>query len=411
MDAFKWFLPSEKISRQVNPFFKDFGQIFGKVPGIQLEFEQFNDTTPPINQIAATSNAISIVTNYEAMYLESFYDFYSLFKLRFTDVSGLILTRKTEGITRLMDLKNRDVYLPSSTDWFFLNPIILFLVKNCTIYNNVKSIYSISTCLLNSEVDNNKAAIVATSFEYNLLNEKEKSNLQILGEFPLLPESVVVAGPDLKSKNLGAVKEEIEKWLSTKSDFLSGIGIQFSTENEKTNSLIYMEAIEGLGYNLKEFIEVYPSLLLNMIGNNQSYELKVMKEKYDRLATFNDKLVSMYREIRDSRDRLSKVIESASDNSILFLKDGTVLGISRSFANLLKQNRQDIIGKEIIFFLETTMNTPFKSLIQQIDYGLVKSFYVRLKNQDAGSVEFKMEFSLIELLDSKVILGMFSKSK
>jgi hypothetical protein len=57
------------------------------------------------------------------------------------------------------------------------------------------------------------------------------------------------------------------------------------------------------------------------------------------------------------------------------------------------------------------MNTPFKSLIQQIDYGLVKSFYVRLKNQDAGSVEFKMEFSLIELLDSKVILGMFSKSK
>jgi len=395
----------------MSPFFKDLGQVFEKVPGFQIEYEQFDDSTSPLSQIAATSNAISIVTNYEAMYLESFYDFYPLFKLSFTDVSGLILTRKKRGITRLMDLKNRDVYLPSSTDWFFLNPIILFLIKNCTIHNNAKSAYSISTGLMNSGVEDNMAAVIATTFEYKLLNEKEKKELQILGEFPLIPESVVVAGPDLKSKNLSIVKDEIKKWLATKSDFLSDIGIRFSKEDEKTNSLIYMEAIEGLGYNLKEFIEVYPNLLLNMIGNNQSYELKIMKEKYERLATFNDKLVSMYREIRDSRDRLSKVIESASDNSILFLKDGTVLGISRSFANLLKQNRQDIIGKEINLFLETTMNTPFKSLIQQVDYGLVKSFYVRLKNHDAGLTEFKMEFSVIELLDSKVILGMFSKNK
>ncbi|PIS28007.1 MAG: hypothetical protein COT43_07700, partial [Candidatus Marinimicrobia bacterium CG08_land_8_20_14_0_20_45_22] len=338
-------------------------------------------------------------------------DFYPLFKLSFTDVSGLILTRKKQGITRLMDLKNRDVYLPSSTDWFFLNPIILFLIKNCTINSANKSAYSIPTALLSPEVEDNTAAVVATTLEYKLLNEKEKQGIQVLGEFPLVPESVVVAGPDLKSKNLSIIKDEIEKWLATKSDLFSDIGIRYSKENEKTNSLIYMEAIEGLGYNLKEFIEVYPNLLLNMIGNNQSYELKVMKEKYERLATFNDKLVSMYREIRDSRDRLSKVIESASDNSILFLKDGTVLGISRSFAHILNQNRQDIIGKEITMFLETTMNTPFKSLIQQIDYGLVKSFYVRLKNNGDNSAEFKMEFSLIELLDSKIILGMFSKNK
>jgi len=411
LDAIKWFLPSEKVSSQVSPFFKEMGQVFEKIPDFQIEYEQFDDATSPLSQISATSNAVSVVTNYEAMYLESFYDFYPLFKLSFTDVSGLILTRKKEGITRLMDLKDRDIYLPSSTDWFFLNPIILFLIKNCTIHNNAKSAFSISTSLFNIDVGEYLTAVVATTFEYKLLDEKKRNELQILAEFPLIPESVVIAGPDLKLKNLGAIKEEIEKWFMTKSDYFSDVGIRFLKENEKTDSLIYMEAIEGLGYNLKEFIEVYPNLLLNMIGNNQSYELKIMEEKYERLVTFNDKLVSMYREIRDTRDRLSKVIESASDNSILFLKDGTVLGISRSFAHILNQNRQDIIGKEITMFLETTMNTPFKSLIQQIDYGLVKSFYVRLKNNGDNSAEFKMEFSLIELLDSKIILGMFSKNK
>jgi len=94
-----------------------------------------------------------------------------------------------------------------------------------------------------------------------------------------------------------------------------------------------------------------------------------MEEKYARLKNFNDKLVKMYQEVRDSRDRLTK---------------------------------------EITKFIETSINTPFKKLIQQIDVGLVRSFVIKLKSSDGKETERKMEFSIVELMDSKIILGILS---
>ncbi|MBL7066805.1 MAG: hypothetical protein ISS29_02960 [Candidatus Marinimicrobia bacterium] len=59
---------------------------------------------------------------------------------------------------------------------------------------------------------------------------------------------------------------------------------------------------------------------------------------------------------------------------------------------------------------KTGINTPFKALIQQIDVGLVRSFFVKLKFSDDTEEEAKMEFSIIELLDLKIILGVISKN-
>lgn len=411
MDVIKWFLPNPKMSQPMNLFLDGFSNVLQKLPNYHVDFMHFNALVSPLTQITSSPNAISIVSNYEALYLESFYEFYPLFKLRFTDINGLILIHKESETNRLLDLKEKQVLFHYNTDWFLINPIILFLIKNCKIDNSLKSVYSISLGTLNlSDLKNkNIGAVVATTFEYNILPEIEKKDIRILGEFPLMPEYVVVAGPKFKSRNLDILKNETKKWLATESDHFSRMGLRVAPDIEKRDGMILMEAIEGLGYNLKEFVEEYPNLLLNMTINNQSYQLKLMNEKYERLGSFNKKLVALYREVRDSHDRLSKLIESASDYSIMFLKDGTILGLSRSFASMIKQNRQDVIGKDISTFLETDMNTPFKSLIQQIDYGLIRSFNVKIKQADSNIIETKMEFSVIELLDSKVILGIFSK--
>ncbi|HCK99448.1 MAG TPA: hypothetical protein DHW42_05000, partial [Candidatus Marinimicrobia bacterium] len=292
------------------------------------------------------------------------------------------------------------------------NPLILFFIKKCRIVTpqiNKGSIINIEPIELNHVLEKKSKAAVTTSFNMNLLSVKERKKLKILGEFPILPEYIMVASPEFKVKNISKIKNEVDRWIVRNSDRLINIGLTFSPIENEYRSLL-LEAIEGLGYTPKVFIEDFKDLMISSITVNHKKDMVEIEEKYKRLKIFNEKLVKMYQDVRDSRDRLSRDIDSASNNTILFLKDGTVLGCSRSFCNYLKYSRQDIVGNEITKFIETDINTPFRNLIMQIDLGLIRSFFVKLKCSDGTDENVKMEFSIIELKDSKVILGVISKN-
>ncbi|MCK4641303.1 MAG: PAS domain-containing protein [Candidatus Marinimicrobia bacterium] len=408
----KWLLPNHKISKETINFFDDLCKFFKKSQGISVKYEHLNNQSPAVEQIAKAADAISLVSNYEAIYLESFYEFTPLFKFNLTDISGLVVVDKNSRFTRLMDLKRQKIVFSQNTDWQLINPVILFFIRNCRIVDT-RANKDFPVVLEPMEllyVTNKKAnAAVTTSFDLNLLPNKERKSLKIIGEFPVLPEYVVIAGPEFKEQNIAKIKTDIDRWKSKHTDQLNNLGLEISSI-EIEHSSLQLEAIEGLGYTLKKFIEEYNDLLLSSIAVNQQKDLEEMEEKYKRLKNFNEKLVKMYQEVRDSRDRLNRDIESSSDNAIMFLKDGTILGCSRQFCTKLKYSRQDMIGKEVTRFIETGTNTPFKALIQQIDVGLVRSFFVKLKISDDTKEEAKMEFSIIELLDSKIILGVISKN-
>ena len=395
----------------MNTFFKDFSEVFSKSLGYQVNSETYNNTEPFIKQIAESSNSIALVSNYEATYLESFYEFHPFFKFCFSDIDGLIAVHKDSDFNRLTDLNGEKVVLPQTIDWFYLNPVILNFIKNSTIVNSPnRNTFSLRSEIipLKSVVTKSVSAAVSTTFDYNVFPEKERKKLRIIGKFPLIPEFIGVAGPDLDAKSLKKSKREMEKWILKNYDAMSKIGLRFMPI-KKSNSLIFIEAIEGLGYTLKGFIEEYSNPILDSITVDSSSELKHLREKHDRLTMFNDKLVKMYREVRESRDSLSRIIDSSSDKAILFLRDGNILGVSRALSNFLKYSRQDIIGKDISNFIETSVNTPLKTLIHQIDCGLLRSFFVNLKKSDGTEEKTKMEFCIIELLDSKVILGTILK--
>jgi len=200
------------------------------------------------------------------------------------------------------------------------------------------------------------------------------------------------------------------KWVLKNHEKISEIRLRF-VQVEKSNSMIFIEAIEGLGYALKDFIEEYSTPIIDSITVDGSSALRRLKEKHDRLSMFNEKLVRMYREVRESRDRISKMIDSSSDQAVLFLRDGIILGVSRPFCNHLKYNRQDIIEKGISNFIETKIDASLKTIINQIDCGLLKSFFIKLKKSDGSLEKLKMKFYIVELLDSRVILGIISKKK
>ncbi|MDO9548278.1 MAG: PAS domain-containing protein [Candidatus Marinimicrobia bacterium] len=406
----KWLVPNQKISKETNKFFEDLGKLVKQSQGIDVEYERLNNDLPAIEQISKNSAAITLVSNYEAMYLESFYEFTPLFKVAITDIKGLVVVHKDSRARQLIDLHGQSVILQQCTDWMVVNPVILFLLKKCNVIKSEQTkayAAKLEPLSLFQVIEKKSKAAVTTSFEYKLVPEKEQKSLKILGEFPILPEYVVVSGPDFKSQNITKLRSSLDRWRSKYADRYKSLGMQILPFESENRSLL-VEAIEGLGYTLNKFVEEYNDLLVGSISASHKKELEEMEEKYARLKNFNDKLVKMYQEVRDSRDRLTKEIESATDNTILFLKDGTVLGCSRAFCTLLKYGRQEIVGQEITKFIETNINTPFKKLIQQIDVGLVRSFVLKLKSSDGTENKAKMEFSIVELMDSKIILGILS---
>ena len=410
MDVIKWLVPNHKISKETNKFFEDLGKVAKQSQGINVQYERLNNDLPAIEQISKNSAAISLVSNYEAMYLESFYEFTPLFKIATTDMKGLVVVHKDSQVRQLIDIREQSVILPQCTDWMIINPVILFLLKKCNIIKSEQTkayAAKLEPLSLFQVMEKKSKAAVITSFEYNLVPEKEKKNLKILGEFPIMPEYVVVSGSDFKSQDITKLRSSLDRWRSKYADRYKSLGMQILPFESDYRSLL-VEAIEGLGYTLKKFVEEYNDLLISSISSSYEKEFGEMEEKYARLKNFNEKLVKMYQEVRDSRDRLTKEIESATDNTILFLKDGTVLGCSRAFVTLLKYGRQEIVGQEITRFIQPKLNTPFKKLIQQIDVGLVRSFVIKIIKSDGTETEAKMEFSIVELMDSKVILGILS---
>lgn len=413
MENVKWLIPEQRISKETVKLIEEIGSIIGQSQGVNIVFERLHNNRPAVEQISKRSNVISLVSHYEAMYLETFYEFLPLFKLAPGDIKGYVVVHKNSRTEKLTDLQRQTLIMLNSTDTIFVNPVTLYLLKNTNIIRLDQSqtfAAKLEPLHLYQIVDKKVDVAVATSFEYNLIPEKERKNLRILGEFPIMPEYVVVLGADLKGKNIAKIKPVLERWRSKYGDRYKSLGMEIFAYEGANHSLL-LEAIEGLGYTLNKFVEEYNDLLSNSVSISPQKELQEMEEKYTRLKTFNEKLVKMYQDVRDSRDRLTKEIESATDNTILFLKDGTILGASRAFCTLLKYGRQDIVGQEITRFVQPDSNTPFNKLIQQIDVGLVRSFAIKLKKSDGTESLGKMEFSIIELMDSKVILGILSDSR
>lgn len=412
MEKVKWLIPGQKISKDTVKFLEEIGDFIEQSQGVNVEYERLTNDKPVIAQIAKRSDVISLVSNYEAMYLESFYEFVPLFKLAPGDLKGFVVVHKNSRARKLSDLQRRSLILLNCTDTLFVNPVILYLLRKCNVIRLDQTrtfAAKLEPLHLYQIIDQRVDVAVTTAFEYQLIPEKERKNLKILGEFPVLPEYVAILGADFKQKKIVKLRNVLERWRSRYADRYRALGMELFPYEGENHSLL-LEAIEGLGYTLNKYVEEYNDLLVGSISINPKKELQEMEEKYARLKTFNEKLVRMYQDVRDSRDRLTKEIESATDNTILFLKDGTILGASRSFYTLLKYSRQDVIGQEITRIVQPDLNTPFSKLIQQIDVGLVRSFVVKLKKSDQTEVQVKMEFSIIELMDSKIILGIISNS-
>jgi len=407
VETAKWFLPKQKLSDKAVDLFDNIRGMFKTLLDMKIEFEYFKDNGSVQEQVAGHKNSVMFVSVYEAIYLNAFYDFMPLFRLKSSAHEGLLTIPKDSPVKHIGDLAGQTIVIPKGIDLACINPIIMYLVKNCKVNSMPKSflIYSRPEFHIDQLLKSEVAAILLNSFDYGMLTESEQKKLKILGRFPIESDFTAIAGPDFA---IGKFRQKFDGWLKIQKQECLKDGFMYAPI-ERSDDLLLIEAIEGLGYNLKDFIEQYSDLIIKTITNNQAEDFKILHEKYNGLQVFNEKLVNMYKEVRESRDRLYKEIDSTTDNTILFLKVGTILGTSRGFLHWVHLSRPDIIGKNIADLIAPNMNKTFRELIQQIDYGLIKSFGVKLVKENGADNLAKMDFTIIELQDSKIILGIIGK--
>ncbi|GEM_PF-483169 len=394
------------FSQRASTLFNSIQNLFQDTLGAKLEFAYFEDQSL-ISLLSENSPKITFVNSYEAIYLETFFEYVPLFRIKCTPLEGMVLVGKDSSIKHLAELRGLSVSLSINTDFLALNPVILFLLKNTQIINLRRRFQSLAVYQneLNKVIEGEVSATILTSDVYELLNEDVRNNLRILGHFPLMNEMIVVGNHFFNGRVTEDIKQQISYWIENSRQYeaLSGL---FITKIDQVEFAFLLEGIEGLGYNLKDYIEQYPDLLVKFISESGFQEYKTIQKKYLEQVAFNEKMVKLYREMRESRDRLSSEISKSSENVIIFSKDGKISGVSRGMMGLLKCTRQELIGKDLSNFIKPQWNKPLIDLIYQVDYGLVKSFNVKVLKKDGTTEEAKMDFNVVELQDSKFFLGI-----
>lgn len=406
-------MPFHNISNEINTLFEELGNLLAKSLDRRVKVMQKDDPKTFMKKISDLADVAAIVSTYEAIYLQKSYDLHPFFKLNFSDLMGIVAVAKNSGINRLIELKGKKVTIQKFHGLLFVNPVFLFLLKKSSIVfssNNSRSFLQTEATQFRKILSGDISAVFSTSFEFNVLPKKERNKIRVIGEFPICPEFIGVAGSGISYKDLREASNQMKIWCEKHPDKLADFGLQFNPIYRWNNQII-VDAIEGLGYTLKGIVEGDNSLFKEDFLMFDDSEIGLLKEKLQYLKTLNDKLVKMYKKVRSRHDQLSKYVDKIFDQTVLFLKDGTILGATRSFTKFLGKSRMEIIGNNITNFIKADIGTSFKNIIKQIDYGLVRSFFVRIQKESKDTVEVKMEFSIIELLDSKVILGRISKLK
>jgi|GEM_PF-5412707 len=408
-----FFIPFSNRIEKLKILAEDLANIFTENLQRKVEARYLSNHEWSVINTDNHEEAIFLLSQVEAGYLEAYADFQVLFGLNRSVEKKVIIVEQNEGCRNLMDLRDCRITYPLCNHTVLPHPVTLFLKNNCQLqeksgelYRGIDASLVAARAVLDKEVD----AAVVSSVDYRLLDHKERQKLRILGTFPLHDQFICMIHKQLLGENGTVLKQKCRRWSKAAEDRLHDLALYYDDSNVLDTSML-REAVAGLGHTLKSFLKHQDELCRQANLNYQREQLDKIQEKYNRLAIFNEKLIQMYKEVRGSRDQLNEIIERATDRMILFMKDGTVIGASRAFSKLLQYPRLEIIGKPIMNIMEAKLNTPLDKLIQQVDFELLRSFYVTLQKKDGSRENFKMEFTLIELSGAKVIVGVISKKE
>lgn len=407
--SIKIYHPFRNITRNLRSLIVSLSDFTEEVLAIRTEEVYVGEGSSEILKLLKNGKRVAgFVSDYEAIYLETFYEYIPIMRFKIAKLDKFIVVNKSSGYKRISDLKGKTVGIQSGKELQIINPVVSFFIKNCSIIGERSHMffpfsgYSLIDGLLENVMD---AAIVLDNV-YNSLEGNQKQELKTLGRFSCIPGFVLVMSADIGEnvrKGFVGRKEAIEKFKSicTSYDF------EFEPSFNIDRSLI-IEAIEGHGLNFKDYIENPESITWTISDSVDSWEVKELKERVYNLTKFNEKLVEMYKSIKQSRDELSSLVDFPVEKVILFSKEGKVYGVSRSFLKEFKYARKELIGKKIHSFLCSKDNISIDTLIDKIDYGLIRSCGMRIKKKGMGYADIKMNFNVIELDDKKLILGVIT---
>jgi PAS domain-containing protein len=396
-------IPSGTIE-QYRPYCEAFNTIFSSTNGISVALLPVDKWSP--TEILSTTEPHFLLTNlYEALYLETFFECQALFRIRVTQLQGLLITRINAPFNHLAELRGLTISFLLTSDFLPVNPVILFLLKNTNVVNFRENFqgYTQIESELNKVIDGDYSAAVLESEQYRYLPDYLRANLRICGHFPIFNEQIGLVNQGQAIFQEADLHQINSRLLEKPLQLSNG---QIINNIDREELALLLEGIEGLEYSLKEYIERFPNITIKALSECFVREYHQLKEKYEHQLEFSEKLVKLYNEVKESRDRLLGENRKVSDHVVIFNKQGKIVGASRLFIKLLHSKRQDIVGKNLSSFLEPQLNKSLVELIEQVDCGLVKSFNVSVRKVTGEVTNAKLDCNILESEDTKYVVGL-----
>jgi len=134
MDTAILYLPERMTSNKANRIFNTIRGILHNQLNLNIVIQNLQNSPPIYEQITSIKNALVFVSIYDSIYLEKFENFQPLFKIKTKSSDNILVIPQKATVRHLKELAGGKVLITKGIDHNCVNPVILYLIKNCGIF-------------------------------------------------------------------------------------------------------------------------------------------------------------------------------------------------------------------------------------------------------------------------------------
>ncbi|MFT5208149.1 MAG: PAS domain S-box-containing protein [Candidatus Omnitrophota bacterium] len=151
---------------------------------------------------------------------------------------------------------------------------------------------------------------------------------------------------------------------------------------------------------------------MKQISKSQKVDV-MLKESHDEMGELSIAFNQMNRNLKQSRDFVSRVVENVGDSLIVTDANGVIKSANKAVVNLLGFNEDELVGQDVALILADAQMNPYADLIesQSDDLFVINDLEIAYKTKKSKVIEMLFSGSVIKTSGENEIEGVVGIAK
>ncbi len=374
---------------------------------INIQLKKIDDYDLSPSNYNIKKNQIEIRGLYDGIFYENEYHYSPIFKINLKSNYRYIISKNKSDVKSIRDFNGKTIHAYLLSEMDYLHPIVDYFKDHCILesYFSSKLITNHNDVIekLHHRID----YLIIGYEDYHSLDNNIKKDLSVIAKYSKIPGLMCMQPQEFSGIKIDDFQDTLSTIDFFNSDFVKHFEFKIDDLEKKGHQLI-VEALDQYPNGFYHQRNNKQNRMINALTFREKLKSKETEVSFDSASIFSDRMVKMYREVKNDYNDLSKTLNAISDNLILFSTDGKIHGVSKSFYEYFNLKRDDILNDTIFNIFYPDTSAKLSDMIKQVEFGLIKSFYVNVKFGSISKKE-KIEFNVMEFIDTRLILGKIIK--